>query len=140
MRVELLPTLKCATRKPKRKRLLSGGELNIFHIYVYGHEFVLVTNHKPLETIHGNRTSKTSARIERWVLRLQPYSFTVQYKTGRENPAHYLSGHPTSRSIKQQRMTEAHIDMIVQASVPKTLTLKEIEGATDGDHTLRAKH
>ena len=36
-------------------------------------------------------------------------------------------------------MTEAHNDnMIVQASVPKTLTLKEIEGATDGDHTLRA--
>ena len=27
--------------------------------------------------------------------------------------------------------------MIVQASVPKTLTTKEIEGATDGDHTLR---
>ena len=35
-------------------------------------------------------------------------------------------------------MTEAHNDMIVQASVPKTPTLKEIEGATDGDHTLRA--
>ena len=52
-----------------------------FHIYVYGHKFVLVTDHKPLETIHGNRTSKTSEKIERWVLRLQPYSFTVQYKT-----------------------------------------------------------
>ena len=109
-----------------------------FHAYVYGHEFVLVTDHKPLETIYGNRTSKTSARVERWVLRLQPYSFTVQYKTGCENPADYLSGHPTSTSTKQQRITEAHIDMIVQASVPITLTLKEIEGATDGDHTLRA--
>ena len=109
-----------------------------FQLYVCGHEFVLVTDHKPLETIYGSRTSKTSARIERWVLRLQPYSLKVQYKPGCENPADYLSRHPTSVSTKQQRMTEAHIDMIVRASVPKALTLKEIEDATNGDNTLRA--
>ena len=63
---------------------------------------------------------------------------TVQYKTGRENPADYLSGHPTSTSTQQQRIAEAHNDITVQASVPKTLTLKGIEGATDGDHTFRA--
>ena len=109
-----------------------------FHLYVYGHEFVLVTDHKPLETIYGSRTSKTSARIERWVLRLQPYSLKVQYKPGCENPADYRSRHPTSVSTKQQQMTEAHVDMIVRASVPKALTLKEIEDATNGDNTLRA--
>ncbi len=102
-----------------------------FHLYVNGHEFVLVTDHKPLETIYGSHNSKTSTRIERWVLRLQPYSFKVQYKPGRDNPADYLSRHPTSSSRKQQRMTEAHIDMIVRASVPKALTLEEIEAATN---------
>ena len=41
-----------------------------FHLYVYGTHFMLVTDHKPLETIYGNPRSKPSARIERWVLRL----------------------------------------------------------------------
>ena len=101
---------------------------------MYGHEIVLVTDHKPLETIYGNRNYKTSARIERWVLRLQPYS----NKPGSENPADYLSPHPTSTSFRQQRMTEPYINMIVSASVPKTLTLEEIEADTNDDHTMRA--
>ncbi len=35
-------------------------------------------------------------------------------------------------------MTEAHIDMIARASVPKALTPDEIEAATNEDQTLRA--
>ena len=41
-----------------------------FHLYLYGlPEFDLVTHHQALKTIYGP-TSKPSARIERWVLRL----------------------------------------------------------------------
>ena len=43
-----------------------------FHLFIYASEFTLVTDHKPLEITYGQRTAKTSARIERWVLRLQP--------------------------------------------------------------------
>ena len=82
--------------------------------------------------------TQISARIERWVLHLQPYSFTIKYKRDRENPADYLSRHPTSTSLEQQKMTEAHVDMIDRASVPKMLTLEEIEAATNSDNTLRA--
>ena len=108
-----------------------------FHLYLYGHDFVLVTDHKPLEVIYGNRNSKTSARIERWVLRLQPYTFTVQYKSGKNNPADYLSRHPTLTSSKQEEMTEDYINLIARCSVPKTLTLEEVETATNADKTLR---
>ncbi len=52
---------------------------------------MLITDHKPLEVIYGSATSKPSARIEGWVLRLQPYAFKIQYKQGSENPADYLS-------------------------------------------------
>ena len=47
-----------------------------FHVYLYGTTFKMWTYHKPLEFIYSAR-SKPSARIERWVLRLQPYSFSV---------------------------------------------------------------
>ncbi|KAK3746022.1 hypothetical protein QZH41_003245 [Actinostola sp. cb2023] len=60
------------------------------HAYVYGIRFDLETDHKPLEIIYGRR-SKPYARIERWVLRLQPYDFHVVYIPGKKNIADPLS-------------------------------------------------
>ncbi|XP_065067305.1 uncharacterized protein K02A2.6-like [Rhopilema esculentum] len=109
-----------------------------FHLYLYGHPFTLITDHKPLEVIYGNRNSKPSARIERWVLRLQPYSFNVIYKPGIDNPADYLSRHPAPNSgKKQQIMTEEYVNFITEHSVPKAMTLKEIADATSEDHALK---
>ena len=39
-----------------------------FHVYLYGIEFELYTDHKPLETIYSSRP-RPCARIERWILR-----------------------------------------------------------------------
>ena len=61
-----------------------------FHMYLYGMEFTLLSYHKPLETIYSTN-SRNSGRIERWVLRLQPYKFRVQYISGKQNIADSLS-------------------------------------------------
>ena len=98
---------------------------------------MLITDHKPLEIIYGSNKSKPSARIERWVLRLQPYSFKVLYKPGVNNPADYLSRHPKSHSLKQQNMAEEHVNFIAYNSVPKAMTLEEIEIATNQNDTLK---
>jgi len=108
-----------------------------FHLFLFGSEFTLVTDHKPLEIIYGQRTAKTSARIERWVLRLQPYAFKIVYKSGVNNPADYLSRHPTNESKrKQEKMTEQYINFVTEHSVPKAMTLKEILDATNADAAL----
>ena len=44
------------------------------NLYVYGCEFELETDHKPLECIFS-RTPKSSGRFERWVLRLQCHKY-----------------------------------------------------------------
>ncbi len=77
--------------------------------------------------------------FERWVLRLQPYTFNVIYKPGVDNPADYLSRHPiTSKSFKkQQKMTEEYVHFITEHSVPKAMTLEEIATATSEDHDLK---
>ena len=112
-----------------------------FHLFLYGSEFTLITDHKPLEIIYGQRTAKTSARIERWVLRLQPYTFKIIHKSGASNPADYLSRHPTNENKrKQEKMTEQYINFITQNSVPKAMTLQEIINATNADAALTALH
>ena len=108
-----------------------------FHLFIYWSEFTLVNDHKPLEIIYGQRTAKTSARIERWVLRLQPDAFKIVYKSGTNNPADYLSRHPTNESKrKQEKMTEQYINFVTQNSFPKATSLNEIIQATNADAAL----
>lgn len=57
-----------------------------FSVYLLGRHFELETDHKPLELIFSP-SSNPCPRIERWVLRLQAYRFTVQYRKGSSNIA-----------------------------------------------------
>ena len=62
-----------------------------FHLYLYGlPQFDLVTDHEALKVIYSSK-SKPSARIECWVLRLQPYNYRVCYVPSRKNIADALS-------------------------------------------------
>ena len=40
-----------------------------FHMYIYGIDFELLTDHKPLEYIYSKKPN-ASERVNRWVLRL----------------------------------------------------------------------
>ena len=82
--------------------------------------------------------SKPSSRIERWVLQLQPYDFTVVYKSGTDNSVDYMCRHPTKSSThKQERITEAYVNFVARNAVPKAMTLTEIQQATNNDQTMK---
>ena len=59
------------------------------------------------------------------------------YKSGADNPADYLSRHPTTTSRKQEHMTEEYVNFVVHNSVPKAMTLDDISQATDQDRVLK---
>lgn len=111
-----------------------------FHPYVYGLHFELHTDHKPLQTIYGPR-SKPSARIERWVLRLQAYKFSVIYIPGKENIADSLSRllkNSTTTTSDLSDEAETHVHFITANAVPSAVTAEELEQAASEDEELQA--
>lgn len=61
-----------------------------FHIYLYGKEFLVETDHCPL--IYMNKSKIANSRIMRWVIALQPYRFQIKAIRGVDNiGADYLS-------------------------------------------------
>ena len=109
-----------------------------FHAYLYGAEFELMTDHKPLECIFSPK-SKTCARIERLLLRMQPYKFSVKYIPGPKNIADSLSRllHPTS-NLKEKSQTDEYVKWVAQESTPVALTTSEIESASEEDPELQS--
>ena len=91
--------------------------------------------------IFNDPVHKPPPRIERWILKLQPYEFTVEYRPGEDNPADYLSRHPdltTEQSRREEKVAEEYINYVFTNAVPKALTQEEIMIATKEDATLQA--
>ena len=108
-----------------------------FHLYLYGTEFTIYTDHKPLEIIYSPQR-KPPARIERWALRLQPYRFKIQYTPGADNPADVLSRLPLPHQPHvEQSIAEEYVSYIVSNAVPKAMTLDQIIRASLADTALQ---
>ena len=72
--------------------------VNYFHPYLYGHRFLLVTDHKPLVWLHS--VKDLTSRLVRWRLKLAEYDYEVIYKAGKINAnADALSRNPPSYKI-----------------------------------------
>ena len=90
-----------------------------FHQYVHGIEFTLETDHRPLQLMYSKK-SKPSARIERWVLRLQSYNFKVEYKPDTQNVADSLSRLVKGGSCSGRNDAEDYIYFVAKKSVSES--------------------
>ena len=81
-----------------------------FHLYLYGSNFTVYTDHKPLFGIYKSQKSATT-RIERWRQRLTPYDMTLKYCPGRNalNPADYVSHQPQDIPTRENA-AEAYVN------------------------------
>ncbi|KAJ0176070.1 hypothetical protein K1T71_008244 [Dendrolimus kikuchii] len=107
-----------------------------FNIFLFGKEFDLITDHKPLEILFGQK-SRPCARIERWVLRLQSYKFNVTYKPGKVNIADPLSRLCEDLQLPSRREDE-HVHQIVEQARPCAISMSAIMEASGSDKEMNA--
>ena len=108
-----------------------------FSLYLLGLEsFRLVTDCKGLEVIYGTK-SKPLARVERWVLCLMPFKYTVRHVPSGQNIADCLS-HLTKIPTSSQcnNVKEQYVRMLAISATPRAMTAREIERASAEDEEL----
>ena len=58
--------------------------LERFHQYIYGKKVTIESDHKPLEAIVKKVLASAPPRLQRILLRMQKYDYTLEYKPGKE--------------------------------------------------------
>ena len=111
-----------------------------FHPYLYGRQFTLVTDHKPLVTILHPRKGTpplAAARLQRWALILASNNYEIEFKpTEKHCNADSMSRLPLSISIeKEEELSEVSLYSL---QLVKTLpvTANHICKMTRNDPTL----
>ena len=91
-----------------------------------------MTDHQALKTIYGP-TPKPSARIERWVLRLQPFNYKVRFVTSRENIADALPRLTKIPASKGYVQDEEYVREVTLHLESVALRIEEIEVSFQGE-------
>ena len=121
-----------------RKKLTIIFGMKKFHQYLYGRQFNLITDHKPLTAIFGPKKgvpSLAAARLQRWALLLSAYKYDISYKPSLEHAhADGLSRLPLPTSGSQSDDV-AHLFNIGQIqSLP--VTVEDVKNATRSDRVF----
>ena len=109
-----------------------------FHQYIYGKEIILETDHKPLISIARRNLSDCPPRIQRLLLKLQPYTFELIFTPGK----HLVWADLLSRASNPNRESstevdvKVHVDMIVNSLPVSEQKWEEISRETKTDYKL----
>ena len=113
-----------------------------FHQYVYGTAVTVESDHKPLEAIVKKQQSAAPPRLQRMLLQLQKYTFTLVYRPGKEMlladtlSRAYLDDEPASEDLNEDLIcavnqvlnylpvSDTKLNMIRQATASDPIMLK----------------
>ena len=106
-----------------------------FHTYLYGRSFTVQSDHKPLESIHLKHLTSAPPRLQRMLLRLQPYSLTIKYRQG----ADMEIADALSRLSPQETEPISDMDVQIHEICPQFSSgiLQEIRVASATDPELK---
>jgi hypothetical protein len=110
-----------------------------FHNYLYGRNFKLMSDHKPLKYILGESSpipQMASARLQRWALILGAYTYNLEYRAGKNNlTADALSRNPLS-TVPREVSLPGETIMLMETLNATPTTAKQIAKWTKQDRIL----
>ena len=116
-----------------------------FHYFLYGKEFTLETDPKPLVSIYKKHMIDISPRIQRLIVRSFPYQpFKVVYKKGTHIPVADALSRVTPMDPEDNiqlpiiavNMITYHVSMCQESQSNFSTMLKRIRSATSDDKEL----
>ncbi|GFO40351.1 transposon ty3-i Gag-Pol polyprotein [Plakobranchus ocellatus] len=115
--------------------------LERFHQYVYGRKTHVFTDHKPIVAIFKKPFEKCPPRIQRFLLRLQPYSIEINYKKGTEQVLADALSRATENNDSEvteipEREMKAFVDSVVKELKAKPQKIEEIKEKQANDPAL----
>ena len=106
-------------------------------LYLYGRDFKILCDHKPIVNLLNNPNSTVPLRIERMTLRLQGYSFDLQHVRGEDNISDYPSRHPADSFSQDIYKIEKYINFVANYACPNAISIDDIKKATQNSPTLQ---
>ena len=83
--------------------------IKTFYHYLYGSDFTIVTDHRPLEFLMSKK--EPTGRLARWSLFLQPFNLHIKYRPGKSNQnADCLSRIPVNMIKSNKILVQDWID------------------------------
>lgn len=124
----------CQTEK---EALAAVWGIERFQMYLLGKKFDLITDCRALLYLFTPR-SKPCARIERWVLRLQAFDYTIKHIAGDKNVADVLSRLATLEPTPFDYSEELFVNEIANAAATNVaLRWEELEAICEKDDEIR---
>ena len=98
-----------------------------FHTYIFGKKFTIESDHRPLEMISKKNLTAAPARLQRMLLQLQRYNYSINYRPGKEMVlADRLSRLHTCRNDKSEEIELSHKVCFIQFSTSRLQELRDV--------------
>ena len=107
-----------------------------FQHYLYGRKIICESDHKPLEDIHLKHLSNASPRLQRLLLQIQPYDFSIKYIPGPKIPM----ADELSRVSPHEKVEIKGLDVTIHELTPtiSRVQVETIQEAMQQDTTLNS--
>ena len=106
-----------------------------FHHFLYGNEFILETDQKPLEAILSKSLNQATPRLQRILIRTFPYHFKVRYILGQTN---HIADCLSRLGFQKDSisLSKLQINQITSQLKARSNSLHSIQIATQADDKL----
>ena len=106
-----------------------------FHHFLYGNEFTLETDQKPLEAILSKSLNQATPRLQRILIRTFPYHFKIRYIPGATN---HVADCLSRLGVQKDSISlpKLHINQITSQLKARSDSLHNIGLATQADDNL----